>query len=586
MSLLAQKSTELELEVPNGMRVEKTDGKFSWIQTRAKVESSKGPTYTAEDSTLDIGPTESLYAISPECGGNVEGPVANVGNLLTTLTGAGAVPRTLAEFFPTVLDDLDIELPEKIDNATAASVLNAVAGISRGRDRTPRLHLVGPSDRSPESPFRRRVAFIKGGAAQLRLRNPRSGQRFPVLEVRGSGDGLVSSGRLAGKQQLIAFSVPAVHISPDLSYETRKESTDVFTFNEVASGRLEVEMNTPATLSWAIHQADLGGHVQSMRITVVGRTQSVGQDLPLQVRMLLDGRPVGVTKLEGGGPFEIEAEVPFKDRSFSLRRESTLRIEARVIGQKARTTLTGCEPGQAVSVTIDGDASTVRASLGTSKLQGLYRFPQAIAGGITVRLGNDRAEELVGSARVIGSLWTGRAKTFNPEIIVEPISGRTEPNPKSKKLTRVQILDPSSAAKDVPGVTLDGIGGVSSDVFNDATLASRTEKARDNLEVSIGDENAPLEDVLNVSSFSGLDGDLAVVSNGLVKAVWTSRSPQTGSVATESKPPPGPKTSFSRFRSMLVGIVMSMTLVLVLTTIRTVVRAARHLFRRPRRIQS
>ncbi len=588
--LISQKSAELELDTPPGMQIVNTEGGIDWQSvSKGQIERSDGNIYTqGKDRTIRIGPGESVYAISKDCGGESLLPVASVRNLLTTLSGPGTAPKTLAEFFPAVLDDLEIELPKKVDSATAAAVLTAIGGISKGRDRVPVLHLVTRDTPPIEGPFRRRIAFIRSSSAQLQLRVPSASSRTPVLEIRGQGDGMVSSGRLAGRSQLIAFAVPAVRITPDLSYAKPVDNNDAFELHDVASGKLEIQSPSPARLSWSIHQADLGGEVKTLRLTLVGRAEATGTDRPITLRLMLDGRPIASKVLDTGGTFELSAEVPTKDRALLLHREMIVSLEAQIssIKSKVATPIGNCLPIQGVQITIDGVASTIKASLGANKLLGLERFPQAFSQGVTVRLQNGEPRTLIGSAQIIGSLWTGRGKTFDPEIRVEQISVRGEVADVHKNNPILNVDKASHMNQISEGVNLDGIGGIRSDVFDDVTLSARSVKGHDELAVALGDKPGQLEDLLAVASFSALNGDLAVVSTGTVKAVWTSKTPETGASIEENKPVITEKKGLSRFSSLLVGIMMSLALLLALITIRTVLKASRHIFRRPRRTQT
>lgn len=600
ITLLDGISANIDVLAPLGQRILETTGQLVLTQAGSTVATDSRE-FTGRDRSISVLEGESLVATSPalevrKCEAKPRS-VALVTNLRSTLRGPGNQPTTLADFFPEILDDVEIELPKRMTRAMAIAVLATVTGISRRRERAPRLHLVVPNSTAIQGPFRRRIAFVQDPKAELRLREV-GGLSAPILEVRGDGNGLVSAGRLAGREQLLAFSTPALQIDPDLSYERAKRSTDSFAFADVAQGRLEVEGETPASLTWTIHQADLGGPLKDLTVNLVGRAQTIGTDFGLEVRLLIDGRPVDSIKLEAGGPFELSTKLPFKDRSFALRRESVVSVESRVL-RPAPPAGTSCFPSEVVRLSVDGNVSTVKATVANNDLLGFERFPQAFSRGVLVRFGSLTPSSVVESGQVLSSMWTGRKATFDPLIEVELDEARS-PSQRSAgsagsagserlqpsrdlanaKLARIVVINEDEIESGLSNVELDGVGAVATAQRDKSTLSIQRVAGRDVLEVALGSGEPEIQDVLHVKSFAALEGDLAVASANGFTAVWTSRTPRSIPMVDPALDTASQPRGLSRFGSLGVGVVMSLAIVLALVAVATSLKVARSLFRR------
>lgn len=238
------------------------------------------------------------------------------------LVGIPSPPQAVSEFFPPLLTDLVIEVPEPLTPEQAEAALRLVTALTVKYANQPfNLYLVRRANESPsdllDNPLARRIVVRTHPEAKIFLQ---SDQNLPTLVVQGEGSALsthsawLSSGfnplGIQRQVQVLEWKDPreidrGTVTLADLGYSLQQVS---------GVGRIDI--------TFTFSQADLGGSVRNLRARLVGTNTPIEALATATLSVLFNGAQVYSQLLSTNTQFDLYLTLP----NTLLRRENTLTL--------------------------------------------------------------------------------------------------------------------------------------------------------------------------------------------------------------------------------------------------------------------
>ena len=173
-------------------------------------------------------------------------------------------------------------------------------------------------------------------------------------------------------------------------------------------GTESLRLTTGATAYVGIRQDTFGTPLSALDLHLVGTHSAVPEDGPeTRLDAYLNGALVDSVTLGEEPELELDLHV----EGASLAAENGLELVLRSAG--------GCDAMPA-EVSIDGAASTVQATAGSSGARGLQRFPQVLGGDLPVAVGSEAGLEsaaVVDAAALVVALQRAAARPIDVRLV-------------------------------------------------------------------------------------------------------------------------------------------------------------------------
>ncbi|WP_236950238.1 hypothetical protein [Mycobacterium sp. MS1601] len=303
--------------------------------------------------------------------------------------GTEVAPRTIAEFLPPVLRQLNLFLPqEPTSTETDAAIRMATAVVARyGQQDT--LVTVSPlaqgqdAPQGPTLPFQRRVVISESADQGVSLSD---GPGVPTLTIGGPAAELMNQtrlltsdlGRLALSSQAV---VGPLRSSPQLP-------PDVTTLRDLGQGGASATALTPQ-VNIALDQTRLGRPAHNLRVHLKGSYTPLPSTVGGQLVASIGGETIDRWTVDSSGVIDRWVDVP--DRL--LQRYTNLGVAMNITGNTGR-----CGEFQPVTLTIDGDSPVESVRADPPVPSGFQSLPQALMPRVEVGIadGFDDARRAVG----------------------------------------------------------------------------------------------------------------------------------------------------------------------------------------------
>ncbi|CAN5398619.1 membrane protein [soil metagenome] len=283
--------------------------------------------------------------------------------------GAEAVPTTVAEFLPPVLQRLALFLPAEPTRAeTDAAIRMATAVVARyGRQNTVVTVNPLPSGQSvparPSLPMQRQVVIREDDEAGVELTD---GPGVPALLITGPAADLANQTRLLSSDMgRLALSSKAVagplRTSPQLP-------PDVTSLRALGQPGASATALTPQ-VNIALDQTRLGRPAHHIRVHLIGSYTPLPSSVGGQLVALVGGETIDSWSVDGAGVIDRWIDVP--DRL--LMRYTNLGVAMNITGNVG-----SCGEFQPVTLTIDGDSPIESTRANPPVPGGFQSLPQAL----------------------------------------------------------------------------------------------------------------------------------------------------------------------------------------------------------------
>jgi hypothetical protein len=283
--------------------------------------------------------------------------------------GAEVVPRTVAEFLPPVLRQLNLFLPAEPTRAeSAAAIRMSTAVVARYGQQNTVVTVAQLTDGQdepvgPTPPFQRRVVIREGDDAAVRLTD---GPGIPSLLVSGPAAELINQARLLSSDLgRLALSSRAVtgplRSSPQLP-------PDLTVLRDLGQPGVSATALTPQ-VNIALDQTRLGRSAHDIRVQLKGSYTPLPQSVGGQLTAAIGGETIDRWQVDNTGVIDRWVNVP--DRL--LQRYTNLGIALDVSGNVG-----GCGEFQPITLTIDGDSPVESSRADPPVPGGFQSLPQAL----------------------------------------------------------------------------------------------------------------------------------------------------------------------------------------------------------------
>lgn len=390
-----------------------------------------------------------LRSEDPVCTTNLLGAYVDLSHGVLLLRGDPAVPTTVANFFPPLLERVEISLPRETSPAEAeAAARMAIAASRSAIGGAPTLDIsalwndaeVRDVDLEASG---RAVAISEDLPAGVHLVTTRSGG--VVLALGGDGAELIRSAEalMSSYSPLVvgtSVSIEVFDLDPEpeadavpdvLAFDDdvtsgertsdlggsdvgngpllSTESKSRHSFRALELGRMRLTGVGRMDLPFSISQSALGGPVSSMRIHVEGVYTPIDGGAQGSMSFNLGGQMIQGWTLGDQGAFKFDFEIPeeMHSRSFDYQ----LSVDYSPEG--------GCDTLGAIpmNVQINPDLSFMEVGGGQSLEPGFARFPQTLLGGFAVGLATYDLNHVAMSVRLLAALQRLSPVDLSPEFV-------------------------------------------------------------------------------------------------------------------------------------------------------------------------
>lgn len=233
----------------------------------------------------------------------------SISGLRTVFAGTAAPATTIANFFPPVLERVNIYAPTDADSAEQQAVLTLVSTLTRLYHPQPLDITVAATPRGtpppPAGEMARAIAVESGGPAGLRVEN--AGTPAAHLQVSGSGDQLTTQVSLLVNQLQTLAQTAASRI--DQAGSDTAPRGDTMTFGQLQmSGKTDVLRTSSVTVG--VDRSALGpGRVDSVTVHLLADYTPVPRDDAASVVIRSNGIVVYRAALDGTGHLDATFEL-------------------------------------------------------------------------------------------------------------------------------------------------------------------------------------------------------------------------------------------------------------------------------------
>ena len=321
--------------------------------------------------------------------------------------GAEAVPSTVADFLPPVLQQLDIFLPAQPSRAeTGAAVRLATAVVARyGKQRVSvGVFPLGSGEAAPSTPslpLQRHVVIREADAVEVSLLGTVG---VPALLITGPASELTNqTGLLTSELTRLAASSKAT--VGEGRPEVVKALSDT-TIADLGQPNLTATAVSPQ-VSIAVDQTWMGHSLHGVRVQLRGSYTPLPATLGGQLVAAIAGQVVGRWPADASGTIDRWVDVP----DGLLQRYTSLGVTLQVRGNAGR-----CAEAQPGTLTIDGDTRVTSSTSPTTPAGGLQSVPQALMPVVQIGV-NDGIDDARRATSLLVGLQRLSALPLNTTVV-------------------------------------------------------------------------------------------------------------------------------------------------------------------------
>lgn len=309
------------------------------------------------------------------------------------LAGDPTKPTTVGDFFAPGVNRVTVVVPADADDDVLQAGLSAVGALSHRYGERAKVDLATTS--SLDSPTSRDVA-IESGTGDVVATIDTIGV-VPKLTLTGGGDELAKAAAAFGSESIVlADDATATKLTDDPT------STGALnrTLESLGNERVQLGGYGRSTGFVQASQADFGGPVSQIDVTLKGQTSDIPKDVDASLSVFWNDFLIGSRTLTESEPLNWHLKVS----NTLLRSGNGLTLQVDAIPRDGDCVGVAALP---IRVDIDGRASSLQATRGASGNAGFGQFPQALGGNLPVALGGDggsRTAQAVDASRIVAAL--------------------------------------------------------------------------------------------------------------------------------------------------------------------------------------
>jgi hypothetical protein len=344
---------------------------------------------------------------------------AQVSDLVLVLGGDTAVPTSVAEFLPPILDRVVIDVPEPVTTHTAEGVLKLTARvIARYADQPVAVVVRSAKTASPlrPEPFTRHFRLVESANPSVALRKPASANDDAVLEIRGSEHAYAKAAEFIGSQAYTtSFTNEVTFKAGKKSKPSKPRAQQVkVTLEQLRRGTAAQGVNR-ARVRFTARQSDVGGVSLRMTLKITGRVLAIsGPARRATVRLSANGRPLASKEVALGDGFSLSGAI--EPRVMARENEIVVESDA-ILDTTAKDSK--CAPGAIIRLELDGN-SMISSEAGVAVREGFDRFPQAFHDGFDVAMSPMSVAELAAASYIVAGLQEHAQPMLNPSVVAWP----------------------------------------------------------------------------------------------------------------------------------------------------------------------
>ena len=485
--------------------------------------------------------------------------------------GVEIAPRTVAEFLPPVLQQLNLFLPAEPTRAeTDAAIRLSTAVVARyGKQNT--AVTVTPLGNGlagapgPSLPWQRQVVIREDAEVGVRLTE---GAGVPALLITGPAADLTNQARLLSSDiGRLALSSRAV-AGPLRS--TPQLPPDVTSLRDLGQPGVNATALAPQ-VSVALDQTRLGRPAHNIRVHLRGSYTPLPSSIGGQLVAAIGGEAIDRWSVDNSGTIDRWIDVP--DRL--LQRYTNLAVAINITGDTGQ-----CGDFQPISLTIDGDSPVESTRAAPPVPGGFQSLPQALMPRMEVGI----AEEFDDTRRAVGILVGLQRLSALPmdTTVVSVDEAIDSPNPavliEAVSWTHDEVTLPVAGNSDgeITVQNVDGSGETGTLQLDPALAFGSLQTVYDgNRTLLVATSNgapAQLDELLN-----WLDSDVQrwprLMGDALIAA--PARPPVVVDTSTQAELPSQAAVNEQRFPTVLVGIGAAVVVAAVLAVALIVLRRSR-----------
>lgn len=366
---------------------------------------------TVVDDSVTLDLSSTLVPDAGYCPGVREAPVRLV-NAAVEYAGVPAIPRTIAEFLPSVLRQLTVFVPAEPDSDITAAALNLTTSVIDYYGSQTVQVIVRPDSElqgaAPDGPFDRSVVLAENSDAGTELVFPIE-QAPPRLFVTGTGGELVDQARLV--TSTLADLALTTSVFAGVSGPPPVVAPDSITLDDLEVGTI----TGSGTASLALDQSRLGRSAAGVSVHLIGSyTPGAGS-----VTATVGDRTLDVWAADDSGVLDHWIDIPNDE----LNRVSTLDVTVAHPSGAASV----CD-GNVPQVTIDGTTVVESADSSTPAPLGFGSMPQALMPRVNVALAENSFANVVRAVSILDGLQRMSARQLNVAVVpVDDAIAGTDP---------------------------------------------------------------------------------------------------------------------------------------------------------------
>ena len=309
--------------------------------------------------------------------------------------GTEAVPTTVADFLPPILNKLTIAVPAAPSQSESdAAVQLAASLVARYRSQAPSVALVTLADGAttlpnPPGPMERQIIIKEGANDGVSLIGTNN---VPALLISAPPDKLTDRTRLLTNSALkmaLSTTVVASQLAPSAPLPGNSA-----TLAQLNQHTLTTTGVSP-TINIALDQTQFGHPTQGFRVHLTGSYTPVPADLGSRLTASVGGEIIGIWPTDSSGLIDHWVDIP--DRL--VLRYTNLAVQVETSGDTGR-----CNEFRPISLTIN-DSSVVEGTPARPPLQqGFSALPQALMPKMKIGIGANSFADTVRATQIVVGL--------------------------------------------------------------------------------------------------------------------------------------------------------------------------------------
>lgn len=517
---------------------------------------------TVQDGGIALTLLARLRSTDDICTTNLLGAWLLLQDATLVLAGDGQPPTTVGAFFPPILTDVTLVIPEAPTAAEADAALHTAAALAlRYPAQMPALQVVtDASEAAASTPFSRAVVVREDADADA-MTVDTSGDT-PTLVLSGNAEGLANQGALlSGDTTALAAASSAAVLDLTAPDQLTGER---FSFDALGLQNLQVSGIGRIELPLTLSQSAFGGPIQSMTLHLRGAYTPVSGNERGVLSIFVNGVLIDAVPLDNSSQFALTVDVP----QATIQRDNTITAQFEYVPAGGLCTVGyGSFTGQ-----ISGE-SVVQIERGQALNPGFHRFPQALWPSFNVAFEPLNAESLATATTLISALQRLSATPlqFGVTSWQAAVDGDAPALLVAANSANVDSLNPPLLSQPLRVVDADGSERLRLDVdTNAAVLQAFEQNGRNVLLAQTSDTPALLASALEQSAdgWYALQGDTLVVVDGQPPLNLRLRGGDMEVVPEEAPPPPW----WVQYQPVIYIVIVVVVLLLVALTFPRVVR--------------